>query len=92
MAEERKRRFRDTALPEVDKDAPAYRIVYGVFGGLTPFCEATGTKPPTAHLWLKNGIIPDNKDHRHAHIVDVAKKIGKPFDPSLFVRLTQAAA
>lgn len=91
MAEEKRRRFRDTALASVDKEAPAYRIIYGVFGGLTPFCEATGVKPPTAHLWLKNGIIPDNKDRRHAHILDVAKDVGKAFDPSMFVRLSQAA-
>lgn len=69
-----------------DRDSPAYRIIYGVFGGLADFCRATGIKPPTAHLWLVNGIIPDNKDHRHAHIIACAAANNLQLPPELFVR------
>jgi hypothetical protein len=69
-----------------DTTSPAYRIIYGVFGGLSEFCRATDIKPPTAHLWLVNGIIPDNKGHRHAHILACAKAKGLELPPEMFVR------
>jgi hypothetical protein len=83
----RPRKLRDTTLSRVDKEAPAYRIIYGVFGGLTPFvrdCEEAGrpVAKSTAHLWLTEGLIPSR---RQADVLAVAQWHRKPLDPALFV-------
>lgn len=74
-----------------DTDSPAYLVIYGVFGSLANFCRLNDIKPPTAHLWLVNGIIPDNKDRRHASIIAVAEANGLKLPPELFVRSAPAA-
>lgn len=87
MADKPKRKSRDTALAHIDKDAPAYRIIYGVFGGLTPFHEATGVPASTAHLWLTTGLIPA----RRQETVIAAWPEGVEYDASLFVPARKAA-
>jgi hypothetical protein len=87
------RKMRDTTLPSVDKQAPAYRIIYGVFGGLTPFVRAAAQaqKPvakSTAHLWLTEGLIPSR---RQADVLAVAAFHKMELDPALFVPVPLAA-
>lgn len=94
------RKMRDTTLAAVDKDAPAYRIIYGVFGGLTPLVvkseeahQAGAVRKPipksTAHLWLINGLIPSR---RQADVVAVAEFHRLALDRALFVPMPQAQA
>lgn len=82
MTDPKPRKLRDTTLSTVDKDAPAYKIIYGVFGGLTPFVKATGVVKSTAHLWLTTGVIPVQ---RQPHIRAVAAEAELDLDPALFV-------
>lgn len=88
MTDPKPRAVRDTTLSSVDKQAPAYRIIYGVFGGLTPFTRTTGVPKSTAHLWLVNGHIPTR---RQAHIRAKAAELGLDLDPVLFVPEAAAA-
>lgn len=87
------RKMRDTTLAHVDRDAPAYRIIYGVFGGLTPLVrrsEEAGRPIPksTAHLWLINGLIPSR---RMGDVVAIADHHGLKLDRRLFVPEPEAA-
>lgn len=82
MAPVKARKLRDTTLSSVDKNAPAYRIIYGVFGGLTPFIRATGVAKSTAHEWVTTGLIPSP---RQGHVLAKAKDAGLKLDPALFV-------
>lgn len=84
----RKAKSRDTALASVDREAPAYRIIYGVFGGLTPFSTATGTPTSTAHEWLKTGLIPAR---RQGTVLEAARVARLRLDPALFVPTARAA-
>lgn len=70
-------------------DTPAYRIIYGVFGGQSRFCRATKTSPGTAHRWLVNGIIPAE---RQLDIIANARSAGVEFDPALFVPMPKRNA
>lgn len=94
------RKMRDTTLAAVDKEAPAYRIIYGVFGGLTPFVEkskeahaagaiAKAVAKSTAHLWITEGLIPSR---RQADVVAIAEFHKMPLDRVLFVPEPQAQA
>lgn len=87
MDDKPKRKARGTNLASIDKGAPAYRIIYGVFGGLTPFADVTGVPASTAHLWLTTGLIPAR---RQSHIIQFWPE-GVEFDASLFVPARQAA-
>jgi hypothetical protein len=94
MEAKQQRKVRDTTLSNVDKDAPAYRIIYGVFGGLTPFVrksEEAGKPVPksTAHLWLTEGLIPSR---RQADVLAVAAFHRMELDPALFVPVAAKAA
>jgi len=76
------RKLRDTTVSHVDREAPAYRIIYGVFGGLTPFIRATGVKKSTAHEWVIKGLIPSR---RQADLLAAASAAKIKLDPALFV-------
>lgn len=68
---------------DYDRETPAYRVIYGAFGNLTDFCNATGIPLGTAHRWLvTNGIIPPHRQHP---ITEAAKAAGVDFDVALFV-------
>ena len=87
MTESKPRKVRDTTLPGVDKSAPAYLIIYGVFRGLTPFVrasEAAGrpVAKSTAHLWLTEGLIPAR---RQADVLAIARHADLQLDPAKFV-------
>ncbi len=82
----RSRNMRDTTLPHVDKSAPGYLVIYGVFGGLTPFARAMGIHKTTAQWWVVNGLIPA---HRQAEILGVAAKHKLKLDPAMFVPAAQ---
>lgn len=71
-----------------DKETPAYRIIYGLFGSLSEFCKRTGTPPGTAHLWLVNGLIPA---HRQEAVMTKASEAGVDIPPHLFVPVPKAA-
>lgn len=76
------RKLRDTTVANVDREAPAYRIIYGQFGGLTPFIRATGVKKSTAHEWVIKGLIPSR---RQADILAAAAAAKVKLDPAMFV-------
>jgi hypothetical protein len=81
MAEKKARKARQPHAG-IDRETPAYRVIYGVFGGLTPFCNATGVAIGTAHRWLRDGIIPAK---RQQPIMLAARQLDLQLDPALFV-------
>jgi hypothetical protein len=71
-----------------DTETPAYRIIYGLFASLSDFCDKTDTPLATAHLWLKNGLVPA---HRQAKVITKAREAGVDIEPALFVPVPKAA-
>jgi hypothetical protein len=77
---ERKRKARDVN-ERISRDTPAYRVIYGVFMGLTPFCQETGVSPGTAYRWLEEGIIPAR---RQKAIIEAATAAKLKLRPGIF--------
>lgn len=71
-----------------DNETPAYRIIYGVFGGISDFCEKTKTPLGTAHRWVVSGVIPA---HRQTKVIVNARAAGVDIPLELFVPVPKAA-
>jgi hypothetical protein len=65
----------------IDQSAPAH-VVMAKFGGLTAFAVSMGCPITTAHRWLKNGLIPAN---RQVDVLLAARRAQIIINPSEFV-------
>jgi hypothetical protein len=57
------------------------------FGGLSEFSVALGWPVTTVHRWLKNGLIPAD---RQAAVILRAREMGLDLDPVEFVPVPEA--
>lgn len=97
----KQRKPRKISNPMLDRSKPASTVV-NKFGGLTPFCEATGYPTSTVSGWIVNGYIPARYQRRcaderrgtsiHLHILEVAKANRIKLLPSDFVEVAHVAS